>query len=76
MDLSHPSREHVAMLIERIKTKLKIANTEILQADDFSLEDYDELYDLYTFIDSRPSFSVGEIEGILDELGRLRKKSS
>ncbi|MBE3595122.1 MAG: DUF1128 domain-containing protein [Candidatus Carbobacillus altaicus] len=75
MDLSNPSPEHVALLIDRIKTKLKMANTEILQADDFSLDDYAELYDLYTFIDSHSSFSVGEIEGILDELGRLRKKS-
>lgn len=73
MNLSTPSKENVAYIVEKIKEKLKMANTNVLRSEDFSAANYEDLYDLYELVMKRDSFSPSEMQAIVAELGSLRK---
>ncbi|MED3662728.1 DUF1128 domain-containing protein [Ureibacillus sp. FSL K6-8385] len=73
MNLSTPSKDNLAYMIEKIKEKLKMVNTNVLRPDDFSESDYQALYDIYEWIMKRDTFSPSEIQAIVSELGSLRK---
>lgn len=73
MNLSSPSKENVAYMVEKIKEKLKMVNAGALRSEDFSEECYDDLYDLYEMVMKRDTFSPSEIQAIVTELGTFRK---
>jgi len=73
MNLSTPSKENVSYMIEKMKEKLKMVNTNVLRPEDFTEANYEELYDLYEMVMKRDSFSPSEMQAIVSELGSLRK---
>ncbi|MBB5148328.1 MULTISPECIES: DUF1128 domain-containing protein [Ureibacillus] len=73
MNLSTPSKDNVAYIVEKIKEKLKMVNSSALRSEDFTEANYEDLYDLYEMVMKRDSFSPSEIEAIVSELGSLRK---
>lgn len=73
MDLSVKNDENIEHMLEVIKKKLQLVNQEILKADAFSIDQYDELYDIYRLVNRQSSFSIREMEAILDELRTIRK---
>ncbi|MFC5558832.1 DUF1128 domain-containing protein [Ureibacillus thermophilus] len=73
MNLSTPSKENVSYMIEKLKEKLKMVNTNVLRSEDFTEANYEELYDLYEMVMKRDSFSPSEMQAIVSELGSLRK---
>ncbi|MEK4254529.1 MULTISPECIES: DUF1128 domain-containing protein [unclassified Ureibacillus] len=73
MNLSTPSKDNVAYIVEKIKEKLKMVNSSALRSEDFTKANYEDLYDLYEMVMKRDSFSPSEIEAIVSELGSLRK---
>lgn len=76
MNLSVKNEKNLAYMIEKIAEKLQMINTSVIKAEHFSIDCYDELYELYSLITSKKQFSVSEIEAIIAELGHLRKKQS
>ncbi|MBM7644327.1 uncharacterized protein YfkK (UPF0435 family) [Scopulibacillus daqui] len=73
MDLSVKNSENIEFMLDVIKKKLQLVNQDILKPDHFSTENYEELYDIYQLVNKQTSFSVGQMEGILDELRAIRK---
>ncbi len=47
MNLEAPTIENLTYLIESIKSQLKVANTSIIEVNDFRLEDYEEIREIY-----------------------------
>ncbi|GGG32153.1 UPF0435 protein [Lysinibacillus alkalisoli] len=72
MDLSTPSKENVAYMIEQLKEKLRMVNVDAMNADSFTENNYEDLYDLYTMVMKRTNFSPNEMQAIVAELGSLR----
>jgi uncharacterized protein YfkK (UPF0435 family) len=73
VDLETPSKENVAHIVDEIKSRLNLVNEALIDPDDFELEKYDELLDLYRMIRKKGTLTPMEMEGILAELGELRK---
>ncbi|MCR2803453.1 DUF1128 domain-containing protein [Paenibacillus soyae] len=74
MNLEQQSQENVEFMIEAIKTKLRMASGAAMQASHFSVEQYEDIRDLYEVVDSKDKFSISEVEALVSELGKLRKK--
>ena len=73
-ELAEKSRENIEYMIERLKTKVKVVNTDAISAKSFDPENYDALLDLYEYMSRKDSFTMSEINQIVAELGSLRKK--
>ncbi len=74
MDLHKPTRENIVFIIDALRSKLAVINGALLDSDDYSIEDYEDLHDLYEMIYKRQNMSISEMEGVVAELGSLRKK--
>jgi len=74
MDLSQPSQENVEYMIESIKNKLKMASAAAMQASAFSVDKYEDIYDIYEVTMNGGNLSISQVEAIVSELGRLRHK--
>ncbi|MEX2460544.1 MAG: DUF1128 domain-containing protein [Paenibacillaceae bacterium] len=76
MDLTKNTIENADYIIDAIKTKLRMASGAALSAKQFDLELYEDLKDIYDLVQSKPYFSVSEMDAIVLELGRLRKPTN
>lgn len=74
MNLTKPSNENLEFILTDLKARLNIANTSLIKPDDFRLDDYGEVLDIYEMVTKRPQLSMMQIEGVLAELGELRKR--
>ncbi|KMJ55610.1 DUF1128 domain-containing protein [Alkalihalophilus sp. As8PL] len=74
MDLSTTSRDNIEFMIEEIKRKLQIVNAGALNAKSFDTDQYEDLRDIYEMIIKKDSFSVSELDAIVSELGKMRKR--
>ncbi|MFE0556396.1 DUF1128 domain-containing protein [Paenibacillus sp. FSL W8-0187] len=72
MDLSEKSQANVEYMIEQIKTKLRMATGAAMQASAFSVNQYDDIYDLYDMVINKQNLSISEVEAVVSELGQLR----
>lgn len=67
------TQANVEMMIDAIKDKLKMATAAAMQSSVFSVDQFDDIKDIYDIIMSKPAFSISEVEAIVSELGRLRR---
>jgi uncharacterized protein YfkK (UPF0435 family) len=74
MDLTVENHENMAFMIENLKKKLQIVNSGIIQPEDYELNKYDDVKELYEMVMKMPSFSIRDMESIVDELAALKKK--
>lgn len=74
VDLEHTSRENIEFIVEYIKKKLQVVNTAAISAKSFNTDQYEDLLDLYDFLAKKERYTMSEIESVIDELGKLRKK--
>ncbi|MGG4340046.1 DUF1128 domain-containing protein [Paenibacillus lautus] len=72
MDLSEKSQANIEYMIEQIKTKLRMATGAAMQASAFSVNQYDDIYDLYDMVMNKQNLSISEVEAVVSELGQLR----
>lgn len=76
MNLEEATRENLNRMIEAIKTHLNLVNASVIRPEDYRLDDYDDIRDLYEMTEKKKGkFTMMELEGILEELGDLRKNS-
>lgn len=74
MDLTQPSQENVEYMIEAIKNKLKMASAAAMQASAFSVDKYEDIFDVYEVAMGSDRLSISQVEALVSELGRLRQK--
>ncbi|WP_301109690.1 DUF1128 domain-containing protein [Sporosarcina sp.] len=72
MDLSTKSPENIAYMIEKIKEKLRMVNVDAMKSDNFSTEQYEDLYYMYEMVMKRDNITPNEMQAIAAELGSLR----
>ncbi len=72
-ELSKPSEHNMEVMIEGIKTKLKMAAVHAIKPEHFDLEQYEDILEVYDIVMSKSLFSISEVEALVTELGRLRK---
>lgn len=73
VNLSQKSVENVEFMIEKIKEKLKVMNFGAIKPSHFDEEMYEELKDIYELVMKKDTFSISEMQAIVEELGSLRK---
>jgi uncharacterized protein YfkK (UPF0435 family) len=73
MDLSQKSDESVQFMVEEIKKKLKMATGAAIKPTHFSVEQYEDIKDIYDMLMNKSNISISEMEAIVSELGRMRK---
>ncbi|WP_020620203.1 DUF1128 domain-containing protein [Paenibacillus daejeonensis] len=73
-NLNEPSQENIAFMIEAIKAKLRMASAAAMQSSNFSINDYEDIKELYEIVTEKNNISISEVEGIVAELGKLRNK--
>lgn len=73
MDLTKKSEENMAVMIEQIKTKLKVVSVSAIRPEHFDVERYEDIKDIYEVVTEKDKFSISEVEAIVSELGKLRK---
>ncbi len=74
VNLNNRNEENLAYMIEQMQKQMQVVNTGVMRPEDFDVEQYDELKDLYDYVMKKNHFSVNETEGIIQELSELRKK--
>lgn len=73
MNLNDATHENLSWIVNQIKSQLKVVNTSLITPEDFTLEQYPELLEIYRLIEKKQGrLSMMEIEGILEELAQLR----
>ena len=73
MDLTTKSPENITYMIEQIKEKLRMVNVDAMKSDNFSTEQYDDLYYMYKMVMKRDNITPNEMQAIAAELGSMRK---
>ncbi len=73
MDLTVENNENIEYMLDVIKKKLQLVNQDVLKPEAFSTEHYEELHDIYSLVVKQTSFSIREMEAILDELRTIRQ---
>ena len=73
-NLNEPTQENIAFMIEAIKVKLRMASAAAMQSTNFSINDYEDIKELYEIVTEKNNISISEVEGIVAELGKLRNK--
>ncbi|MFD1204456.1 MULTISPECIES: DUF1128 domain-containing protein [Sporosarcina] len=72
MDLTQPSTENVAYMIDKIKDKLRMVNVDAMKAESFNTSHYEDLVYIYEMVMKRETISPNEMQAIAAELGSLR----
>ncbi len=73
MNLEEKNRENLSFMIEDLANKLQVVNREAIKPENFELEDYEEIKDIYSMVKNKNNISVSEMQALIAELGRLRK---
>lgn len=73
IDINVKSDAAVQYMLEEIKNRLKMATMAAIKPDHFNAEHYEDIRDLYDMIISKSSYSILEMEAIVDELGRMKR---
>ncbi len=73
MDLNVPSKENLAILLETIKTKLRVANNAVINPEHFNVSHYEDVKFIYDLVTGKNQFSISEVEAIVAELGNIKK---
>ncbi|MGN7360573.1 DUF1128 domain-containing protein [Paenibacillus sp. SAF-054] len=74
MDLTQKTAENIEYMIEQIKTRLRMASGAAMNASAFSVDQYEDIRDVYELVVSKSNLSISEVEALVSELGRLRSK--
>ncbi|HEY2491477.1 MAG TPA: DUF1128 domain-containing protein [Paenibacillus sp.] len=75
MDLSLKTPENIEFMIEEIKTKLRMASGAAMQSSAFSVDQYEDIQDIYNLVRTNNNLSISEVEALVSELGRLRRQA-
>lgn len=72
MSLEEKNPENMHTMIEDIKSKLDMVNDHMLSSENYNIEQYDDIMEIYKMVQHKKSVSIMEKQAILQELGDLR----
>lgn len=72
MSYQNATKENLVRLIENIKQRLRLVNSSLIRPENFTLEHYAEIKEIYEMMEKKQRLTPMEIEGILEELKSLR----
>lgn len=76
MDRHTATQENLIWIVNEIKSSLKLVNAALITPDDFRLSHFQDLLEIYQLIEKKQGqLTMMEIEGILEELRDMKKKS-
>ncbi|WP_188205776.1 DUF1128 domain-containing protein [Alkalibacillus aidingensis] len=73
MNLNEATAENLEYIIDELAKKLQVMNSSLLNPEDYDLEHYHEIKDIYDMLTMQGQVSVAEINAIIDELKKYRK---
>lgn len=73
MNLENPSNENLEIMLNELADRLKVANRELLNHEDYDLEKYDEIKFMYDMVVQKGYLSASETQAFIDELRSVRK---
>lgn len=73
MNLSEANQTNLAYLLEKIGQKLDVANTSLLDPEDYNINKYQQLKWLYDYVVDKSVISISEKEAFIEELAVIRK---
>jgi uncharacterized protein YfkK (UPF0435 family) len=72
MNLTTPSLEGLAFMLETIKNKLRVANQSVINPEHYTIEHFEDILFIYNLVESKSQFSISEVEAIVAELGNMK----
>lgn len=73
MSLEEANRENLNIMIETLADKMQVVNRSMLNADDFDMDHYYDIKELYDIVQMKGQLSVSEIQAFVSELSNYRK---
>lgn len=73
MNLEYPSNENLQFMLNELADRLKVANRELLNHEDYDLDKYDEIKFMYDMVVQKGFLSPSETQAFIDELRSVRK---
>lgn len=73
MNLDQPTKENIEHVVLGIAKQLAVVNASLLKPEHFGPESYEELLEIYEWVQKK-KLTMSELDAILVELGKLRKK--
>lgn len=68
------TNRNVETLILEIKSHLNVVNAALIQPEDYSEADYEDIVELHEYVNKKQGkLTLMEIEGVLEELRSLRQ---
>jgi uncharacterized protein YfkK (UPF0435 family) len=74
MSLEQASRENIEIIMRDLAKRLVVANGSLFNPEHYDEAQYEDLYDIYEMVQRKEKLSISELDAVLLELGRLRKK--
>ena len=74
MNLNEPTNENLSYMINHLADQLQVVNRGLMDPEDYDLKYYEDIKDIYDMTQMRGQMSVSEIQAIVGELGKFRKK--
>lgn len=73
MDRHIATQENLDWVVNQIKASLKIVNAALISPNDFHLNHYSDLLEIYQMIEKKSGkLTMMEIEGVLEELREIK----
>ncbi|KGX88478.1 DUF1128 domain-containing protein [Pontibacillus litoralis] len=73
MNLSEATNENLHYIIQQLAEQLQVVNRGLMDPEDYDLQHYDLLKEIYDIVQMKQQLSVSEIQTIVGELGKIRK---
>lgn len=74
MNLNEATNENLRYIIDELAVQLQVVNRGLMDPEDYDLQYYDQIKEMYDMAQMKGQLSVSEIQAIVGELGKFRKK--
>jgi uncharacterized protein YfkK (UPF0435 family) len=74
MNLENATQENIEYIVNAMAKQLAVVNASILNPKHYGTESYEDLLDIYYMITKKKKLTLSELDAVLSELGKLRKK--
>ncbi|HLR51768.1 MAG TPA: DUF1128 domain-containing protein [Candidatus Avamphibacillus sp.] len=73
MNLDQPSEKNLKFILEELTKKLNVVNQRIMEPDEYDIDKYNDIKQMYDLIMARRKLSPSETQAFVDELRFVRK---
>ncbi|RYG73900.1 DUF1128 domain-containing protein [Lentibacillus lipolyticus] len=73
MNLENPTQDNLKFMLDELAETLSVVNREVMDADDYDLDKYEDIKFMYNMIKQKGQLSASETQAFIDELRSVRK---